>query len=689
MLNSVEVRHPPSTSYPVFKMCWRISPLRLLTSNHGLVSTCTPPEVGPISRVPDDVLYLLFAFVAKAEPVRGIHDISQKIPGHRNPTHSECLGWLRLSAVCRRWRFVLNTSAPLWADIIFHLPPEMASLALSRSGDVSMDIVIPISASTYTGTRGKVKSSKRWGLPPTHRERLLNLAITHATRMMRIVAADLSSQSYKAIFESGIFNSLHILELGYHHRGFTGIPVPTRESLGRLRICAPNAYRAHLSTALPIAYNNGPGLSFQLPSLRYLFLTASSPGRQYTKVADLQWILPLIRGAAGLEHVTLHLPVDFDIEWDELCRDEPLHLPALRSVDLGGSLNAHMHQLLSRMSTGIPPWMRFSSSERMDRLDALAYLKVYGEFIGHSLCTYPHDSLYISRGWQSMLSTIFSVMAFSSYDVAGTYPSVLELLENVSRRAYHSAGLKVHISWHDMDWETLGGSVHNVAELLDTLIPLLAQNTIRELYLDNILSRGWTGALSRFIYSCIPGVTTLYCVESRRSDIPENVVLPCTAALRILVQTDDIEVQARSRNSELEPSDAVSNRGVQSTSAPRAPHHESQSITIFSRRNYILPMLNTIVVSMCVAGRKDKRPVWRIHNGNDEEAKARVWWDELVKALTRRRDIGLPIRTLRIIGGWTTETLRGRTARMDGEMLLATAELVNELIDERRVNPAL
>ncbi|KZV61850.1 hypothetical protein PENSPDRAFT_693024 [Peniophora sp. CONT] len=659
--------------HPAYLMHWRISTSRLATLNRRPVSNPTSAEGSPISRVPDDVLYLVFAFVARAEPIRGIHDISQKIPDQENPTYHECLGWMRLSAICRRWRTVLLTSASLWADVVFFLPPGIASLALARSGGASLDIHIPC-------TKGSppprdLKSSKSWGLPHTHRERLLHLAAAHALRMKRFAAADLTTRHYQIIFGNMTFDSLYDLDLAYEYHSTHTTPAPTRKGLGYLCIFAPHAYRARLSIALPIAYNGGQGLSLWLPNLRYLYLD-TVPVDQLTNATDLRWIAPLIRGAVGLQHLKMEFPANVIIDWNRLYGEDPLHLLALCSVDLGGPLRVRMDQLLSRLCEVVPPWMRFRSNH-LNLRDGLEFIKLYGEIIGHSLCTYPLDSMHISaQEWWEPFMSIFSLTAFSSDNLTGSHPCLDDLLENVHRSAYHSAGLEVRFQQHTLK-----------RDALDTLTPLLAQDLIREIFLDGCISNKlddceWENAMRRFMHSCLSAVTTLHCIEARRNNIFMSYILPCTAALRVLIPRDDPMEQVHLQGQELEPSDSASNHQSQVTTPPYGKFVAGVG------RTCLLPALHTVVVSMRVADYETKNGYVLMSVGIPSPL-VRLWWDELVKALRYRCEIGLPLRTLRIIGGWTSEKVRGRTAKLDGKMLRCVTELVNELIDERKVDPKL
>ncbi|KZV67745.1 hypothetical protein PENSPDRAFT_687886 [Peniophora sp. CONT] len=182
-------------------------------------------------------------------------------------------------------------------------------------------------------------NSKSWGPSHTHRERLLKLAICQAPRMRTFQAADLTAQEYRDIFRSGTFDYLHVLILRNYYRDFNveDIPAPTREDIGHLQISAPSAAMVDLDPTLPIAYEDRSGLSLHLPGLRRLSLNTADHRELTVIPRQLCWIPALIRGAPGLTHLVIYLPMSSTtIDWAQLCGEEPFRLPALRSVQQAG-----------------------------------------------------------------------------------------------------------------------------------------------------------------------------------------------------------------------------------------------------------------------------------------------------------------------------------------------------------------
>ncbi|EIM82584.1 uncharacterized protein STEHIDRAFT_149577 [Stereum hirsutum FP-91666 SS1] len=84
----------------------------------------------PTSVLPPELLGLCFSFLAEMEP-----------PGLRcTPHHTLCplghparLGWIRVTHVCRHWRYVALNQSSLWQKPVFDLGLECASLMLERA----------------------------------------------------------------------------------------------------------------------------------------------------------------------------------------------------------------------------------------------------------------------------------------------------------------------------------------------------------------------------------------------------------------------------------------------------------------------------------------------------------------------------------------------------------------------------
>ncbi|KZV67744.1 hypothetical protein PENSPDRAFT_754712 [Peniophora sp. CONT] len=301
----------------------------------------------------------------------------------------------------------------------------------------------------------------------------------------------------------------------------------------------------------------------------------------------------------------------------------------------------------------------------MSRTDVFEFLSVYGQIVGRSLCSHSLDTARISRGCRGNHGAMFSFSAFSSKELPGAYSHLDELLlHDVYEDIHGLAGLEVHFSQQIMEQGGEGDCA--LGDALDMLAPLLAQNTIRELILDEIVTPGWAGAIHRFMHSCLSGVTTLHCLETRRVHDFSTVLLPCTAALRTLTHPYERDTQSSLTGQ---------------WSNPRSQYDAGVS----GSRTHTLPALHTIIVSMWVVQAMDRDKLWTMYNGSATDV--RDWWDELIQALTYRRDTGLRVRTLRIIGGWTSQKLHDRTAEMDGAMLAHAVALVDELVDERKVGP--
>ncbi|VDC00862.1 unnamed protein product [Peniophora sp. CBMAI 1063] len=659
-------------------MLGSISRLRMTTPESQAAPV--PAEVAPISRMPDEVLDLFFSVVAVSEPVRGIHDISQAHPDTRQPTYIECLGWLRLSAVCRRWRALILASSALWASVVFSIPsPEMALQALSRSGQSPLDMRIPAERITAWRLSGENQSSKKWGPPHAHRERLTNLAATHATRMSRFSAADMTPQNYRDIFMDGDFHSLSSLSLTHDTRR---VHIPIRESIGYLRVHAPRAYEARLPVALPVACGDDPGINLSLPGLRYLHLDADSYCQPVNFSDCMGWILGLLRGAAGLEHLRLNLdyPIGSPIDWATCLGEETIRLPALRNVGLVGERAARMDQFLSRIAAKALPRTRLCVCSRASGYDELdtnpECLEGCGMIISNALRAYLLDSVCISVRCGGRKSG-FCFMAFSSSDVASE-PAFMDVLwDDVNRHARHSVGLEVlNLSpLHDMGWATL-----------DPLSPGLVNSDVaKELYLDSAMfEQTRVSNMRRFLRSCLPGITTLHCIEQRNGrGAYEDHIEPCTVSLNVLVEgvNDTSEdADSDSQNPELDIGRTGATSTVRAHGPSGHPRRGPQEAALS-----ILPNLTTLVVTMWVTKDKTEKPSERRKDVGISSADVTVWWSALHRALKYRYNIGFPIRTLRIIGGWASKKLRDRTAKLDSGELKSVTEFVQEIVDERKV----
>ncbi|VDC00865.1 unnamed protein product [Peniophora sp. CBMAI 1063] len=258
--------------------------------------------------------------------------------------------------------------------------------------------------------------------------------------------------------------------------------------------------------------------------------------------------------------------------------------------------------------------------------------------------------MYISRGTRKDFHAAFSLTAFSSKEVRAPYHNLEELTKGIYSRAHHAARISAFFSLLNMGDEDRAG------DALGVLAPLLAKNSVRHLILDELSTAQWETAVPGLLRTCLSKVTTLHCVDSCDPVGKQLDMYPCTAALRRLKATDVPEVERD---------------GSPKGETPPTPRPE-----------YPLPALKTVVVSMMS---KPAEKYWTIKAYAD----VREWWDELVKGLTYRRDIGLRVRTLRIVGALVQEKWNSRMAKVDAKMLgrMTEYKLVDEVIDERTFNP--
>ncbi|KZV67736.1 hypothetical protein PENSPDRAFT_653846 [Peniophora sp. CONT] len=642
----------------------------------------------PISLLSDGILYLVLIHVAGAEPIYDILGFASA--QSMNSTYYSCLGWTRLSAVCRRWRAIVIDAASLWAEDVFGFPADMAALALIRSGTAPLNMIIPSYKSRGPELLRQVQSKKKWGLPGTHRERLLNLAVTHSDRIKKLIASDLSSQHYHMIFKNGHFDSLTSLSLEYAYKN-SGPSAPSREDLDDLCIVAPHVRVAGFSPTLPIAYDDKPGLHIVLPALRKLIIVAHVdfryPTTLPTSMEQLCWIPSLICGAPMLEHLAIDMPIDtFVVDWVQLFSGKRSSLPALRFCDVFGMPETHLEQLFELIAPDIPPKtiIRVLLSEEtsaQENTELPKTIETYGSIIGHSIRLHSLDTVHLSLKLSSatfkwspgdkISAATFLLSVFRGTELPLLKCSMKDYNNRCSSQTARADLLAVSASSQperNVDPSDVSDAI------LKMIAPILINNEIRTLILDEIPTVKWANTMREVMRTFLPSVTTLYCVNTSDCPYAKNSVSsypPCTTALRLLYDTNKKEVRGQSP------------AGLSESSHPADLPHTQKALLFGTSGGVILPALETVVVSMNVA------PVAEGCSALRSTADVRAWWDELIRALTRRHDLGLRVRVLRIVGGWPTERLRKRTAKMDAKMLARAGVLVDDVADERTVSSQL
>ncbi|KZV65000.1 hypothetical protein PENSPDRAFT_690263 [Peniophora sp. CONT] len=454
-------------------------------------------KAGPISRLPDSILYLIFVDVADAEPIYDLHGFASRRLGNSNPSYYDCLGWTRLSAVCRRWRVILLGTASLWAECVFGLPSNMATLALTRSGTAPLTMAIPQYENMAPAWQQEVMKRKKWGLPHTHRDRLLNLASTQSHRIKAFLARDLSSQHYHSIFQNGPFYSLTFLALSYEYND-SGPSAPSREDLDDLHIVAPHVRKAGFAPTLPIAHDGKPGLHIILPALRHLEISADLKVQSTVpkSVDQLHWIPSLICGAPALEHIEIILAVDdLEVNWAQLFGGKCGQLSALRYLRVVGLPKVHLDELSNLIASDVP--MNVNIELVLTETDTLNTLEAYISMLGRSIHLHSLDSVYLSRG---LLMTQSGGPLASLY--MNTCPSTELLHSKITPEAYlccpsnqsTNAGLLVASLSHSL--EPHEDPRDSSGDMLNLLIPVLIHKGINTLILDEVSTGQWAIAFT-------------------------------------------------------------------------------------------------------------------------------------------------------------------------------------------------
>lgn len=84
----------------------------------------------PTSVLPPELLGLCFSFLAEIDPP-GLGRTAFHNPHSR--TYASRLGWIHVTHVCRRWRYVALNQTSLWRELVFELGPDCASAMLERA----------------------------------------------------------------------------------------------------------------------------------------------------------------------------------------------------------------------------------------------------------------------------------------------------------------------------------------------------------------------------------------------------------------------------------------------------------------------------------------------------------------------------------------------------------------------------
>lgn len=63
------------------------------------------------------------------------------------------------------------------------------------------------------------------------------------------------------------------------------------------------------------------------------------------------------------------------------------------------------------------------------------------------------------------------------------------------------------------------------------------------------------------------------------------------------------------------------------------------------------------------------------------------WWETLASVLENRHEEGVPVRTLRILGSWKSESVREMLRELEDEMMARVAAVVEDVVEERVVLP--
>lgn len=340
-----------------------------------------------------------------------------------------------------------------------------------------------------------------------------------------------------------------------------------------------------------------------------------------------------------------------------------------------------------------------------NRFATLELMRSYGDILGASMFVHRLNSIYVTLELRNREGAL-CLTAFSSKELPVLRTNGEALTQAVCTRAVHAARLIA--LWTNLKSLTLPTDIMTPSrDILPALAPRLRYNGIMLLALDASYTKQtqWVNAMRNFAKSCLVHVAILHCIDSPKAVSKKVAIPPSTAALRLIqkpvtlgkedgpdlpagwegrregqggrIYYVDHNTQTTTWDRPVTPQDSSNHEtlGGFDKPLPSLPQDDEPSID-----NHALPALTIIIVSMRVLHPVDKLWIPR------SVTYVSLWWHELIKALEYRREIGLPVRKLYIMGGWASETVREWTGKMDAKMLAWAAELVEEVFDVRKAS---
>lgn len=407
-------------------------------------------------------------------------------------------------------------------------------------------------------------------------------------------------------------------------------PDPMKPSQdARLRIHAPNLETASITlmrSKLGTIYSDVlviPSLRFKFPALRQLTVRVRD---ETIDISDLSWLVSLLRSAPLIENLTvaLQLPKERP-SWDSLFEGHPVHLKHLRHLKLEESAKAHLAPLMHHICR----------STQLLSLDAH-----FGSFRGTttSFGDEETEATKFVQGFSGQLcrpaDRAFSISTPS--EVKGiamlSGPAIDDPAKFVKREDRPPGlekgvelGIAIGSSSRSFSWfNELVGGVRNTEH-------------IEQLYID---------------------VNSTNCNYSDwMEDIQENLLLGMTA-VRTLYLSDPFSSAATGLDAL-----GVLELGI-------------------DQEGVIFPDLETLLVRVELA--ELEAPYT---SRGTIRARYDEWWETLASVLENRHEEGVPVRTLRILGSWKSESVREMLRELEDEMMARVTAVVEDVVEERVVLP--
>ncbi|KZV69565.1 hypothetical protein PENSPDRAFT_735338 [Peniophora sp. CONT] len=427
--------------------------------------------------------------------------------------------------------------------------------------------------------------------------------------------------------------SLHFLvaNFEYYPHLSSGNVVETAEDVS-LRINAPNLYTASLTIVrYPFKLKQSqlslpgfcPTLDFTFPNLRMLDLRVLD---NTADIGDTGWFLALLRTAPLLEHLILEVYGKHSRpNWDAMFKHVPVRLQHLKVLRLDDHFDHNLASLLTHIRPDTPLLKLttvFDSTSRAVGSDEECVRA--GKFVRgfRSELVRPTDRALVIMAHPTRP---LDISFLCSPALAGEPEAVFDLREGgLGHNIPAYVKLRVKVQHQDLQRE-----LPWFTELVDGLRSL---GNIEQLflYLNARKYARWLYLMQEKVFPGMTAVRTLYVTEILTSKGPVKRV-----------------------NSLFE-----SNPGTS---------------------DLLFPVLETLIIwleeGMESPRARPKIILWRWEG----------WWEGLASMLERRREAGIPIKSLRLLGGWGSDYSRRSMQDLETEMLARLRDVVPDVTDERVV----